>query len=183
MQELLPPPPTPPPPSTMTPLTMDDGNDDASSGGGGGVVGVGEEAVLPGVGGVVRHKRLVQAGGILPAAAARPHPAGGGLGLERRSRHRRRAGGGGGAFVALRSTRHFSDSIVWRGEGTPPPRRRGREGRRRDRTVPLLVGGRRRAPEHLRVGVTPPQTTISWGAGAPKLVVGGYFFPSWEGIQ
>ena len=56
---------------------MDDGNDDASCRGGG-VVGMGEEAVLPGVGGVVRHKRLVRAGGILPEVATRPHPAGGG---------------------------------------------------------------------------------------------------------
>jgi hypothetical protein len=41
-------------------------------------VGVGEEAVLPGFGGVVQHERLVRAGGILPAAAAWPHPEGGG---------------------------------------------------------------------------------------------------------
>ena len=33
--------------------------------GGGRVVGVGDEAVLPSFGGVVRHERLVQAGGIL----------------------------------------------------------------------------------------------------------------------
>ncbi len=116
-----------------------------------------------------RDSRLWRSSATRATRASRRNPAGG-------CRPAAPGGGGARARAALprrRSTRHFSDSIVWMGE-QHPSLTSGVRGAPVGPDVSLAGGGgdgaRRSisASAHLRVGGTLPQTTISRGAGAEE---------------